>query len=393
MKSTAWLTAYEDRNVDVALAAGFAGTAQIGKGMWAMPAGWPTCWRRRSPPEGGRQQRLGASPTAATLHALHYHQVEVTRAQTELAARRARPIRTADLPWPTVRTVARRVQSELDNNVPVHPRLRRALGRPGHRLLEGARHPRRRPDGGPRHPAHLQPAHRQLAAHGVVDQAQVRQTSSAWPPSSTGRTRTTPSTARWRTGRRPAFQAALDLVFEGRTQPNGYTERALTLTGGGGRRRRLSAGSGARAPPHAARPPRRRGADRPSCRRTSEEIYGGRDDDAVRRRRVRPPVGLLRGRVRRRRRGGVLAAAGWPATSTTRRSGGATRRSSGCSCYPAHRGLAWPVPCSNADEARQRQRRYLVAWVKGNYLMAGNGNLEYGNNKNNTIIPRYYNTS
>jgi malate synthase len=87
-KSTTWLRAYEDRNVDVALRAGFAGHAQIGKGMWASP---PACGRCSTPrgaqPKAGANTAWVPSPTAATLHALHYLETDVKAVQAELAAR------------------------------------------------------------------------------------------------------------------------------------------------------------------------------------------------------------------------------------------------------------------------------------------------------------------
>ena len=178
------------------------------------------CWSRRSATrKAGANTAWVPSPTAATLHALHYHQVDVRAAAGGAGDARPRAklddiltIPLADRPnWPPDE-----VQQELDNNCPGHPRLRRALDRPGRRLLEGARHPRRRPDGGPRDAAHLQPAHRQLAAPRRRHQEQVEETmqrmaavvdrqnagDSAYAPMAPGFDG-------------PAFQAACDLVFKG----------------------------------------------------------------------------------------------------------------------------------------------------------------------------------
>jgi malate synthase len=120
MKSSAWLKAYEDNNVDVGLACGFRGRAQIGKGMWAMPG-----------PDGrhagaeivtsgsGCEHRLGPSPTAATLHAIHYHRVDVAARQGDLSARA--PAKLSDIltiPLASERNWSEaEVREELDNNV------------------------------------------------------------------------------------------------------------------------------------------------------------------------------------------------------------------------------------------------------------------------------------
>jgi malate synthase len=119
IRTAPWLDAYERWNVDTGLACGFAGRAQVGKGMWAMPDLMARMLEtKRAHPEAGASTAWVPSPTAATLHALHYHEVDVAAVQARLR-QRPRAALEAILQPPLAAgrqyTVAE-VEAELDNN-------------------------------------------------------------------------------------------------------------------------------------------------------------------------------------------------------------------------------------------------------------------------------------
>jgi malate synthase len=143
--------------------------------MWAMPDMMAAMLEQKvGHPKAGANTAWVPSPTAATLHALHYHQVDVAARQEELAkgGRRAKldDILTVPLAREHQLGAGRRAGRARQQRAG-HPGLCRALGGPGRRLLQGARHQRCRPDGGPRDAAHLLQHIANWLRHGIVSRS------------------------------------------------------------------------------------------------------------------------------------------------------------------------------------------------------------------------------